>query len=193
MVRSFAPEPVDAEVVRGLVEGARRAPTAGKSQGVHFLVLAGREETERYWSATLPVGTRRAGFGWPGLVAAPVLVLVLVSPETYVERYGEADKASTGLGADVDAWPVPYWFVDGGMAVMALLLGAVDAGLGVCFFGLFEHERMVLRALDVPQSWRAVGTVALGHLPSDAQHERPGRSAGRSRRPFEEVVHFGRW
>src|SRR5690606_7060757 len=124
-----------------------------------------------------------------GLVAAPVLLVALVRPESWVERYGEPDKASTGLGEGVDAWSVPYWWVDGGAAVEHLLLGAVDAGLGACFFGLFGHERAVLAALGVPEGWRAVGTVALGHPAPDE----PGRSAARPRLSLADVVHRGGW
>ncbi len=189
MVRSFTGDPVDADVLRALLDAARRAPTAGNAQGVAFLVLVGPEETARYWEVTLPAGPGRSAFRWPGLLAAPVLVLVVGSPDAYAARYAEPDKAATGLGA-ADAWPVPYWFVDGGMAVMALLLGAVDAGLGASFFGLFEHERAVLDTFGVPGRWRGVGTVALGHPGGE---DEPGRSAGRGRKPLDEVVHRGRW
>jgi nitroreductase len=188
MVRNFTDDPVDPLVVRRLVERARRAPSAGHAQGTAFVVLQGADETSRYWDVTLP-GPRRTGFRWPGLVRAPVLVVVVVSPDAYVGRYGEPDKRTTGLGAAPEAWAVPYWHVDGGMAVMALLLGCVDVGLGACFFGLFEHEAAVLGALGVPEGWRAVGTVALGHPAPDT----PGRSAGRPRRPLDDVLHLGHW
>ena len=188
MVRAFTGDPVDPAVVDGLVDLARRAPSAGHSQGWAFVVLSGPEETARYWDVTLPA-ERRDGFRWPGLVAAPVLVVVLVRPGAWVERYAEDDKARTGLGDGEAAWPVPYWWVDGGMAVENLLLGAVEAGLGACFFGLFDHEAAVLAALGVPASWRAVGTVALGHPAPDE----PGRSSSRGRTPLSEVLHRGRW
>jgi nitroreductase len=106
-----------------------------------------------------------------------------------VERYGEPDKAATGLGAGPGAWPVPYWWVDAGMAAEHLLLGAVEAGLGACFFGLFDHEAAVLAALAVPSGWRAVGTIALGHPAPDE----PGQSAARPRPPLDEVRHGGTW
>jgi len=188
MVRAFTAEPVDPSVVDGLVDLARRAPSAGNSQGMAYVVLIGPQETARYWDVTLPA-ERRAGFRWPGLVAAPVLVLVLVRPDAWVERYGEPDKAATGLGEGTDAWPVPYWWVDAGMAVEHLLLGAVDAGLGACFFGVFDHEAALLAALGVPEGWRAVGTVALGHPAPDE----PGRSARRPRASLDEVRHRGGW
>jgi nitroreductase len=188
MVRAFSDEPVAAEVVDGLVDLARRAPSAGNSQGWAFVVLSGADETARYWDVTL-AEERRPSFRWPGLVAAPVLVLVLVRPDTWVERYAEDDKASTGLGAGADEWPVPYWWVDGGMAAEHLLLGAVEAGLGAGFFGLFGHEPAVLDALGVPDGWRAVGTIALGHPAPDE----PGRSGTRGRRSLDDVIHRGRW
>jgi nitroreductase len=68
----------------------------------------------------------------------------------------------------------------------------VDAGLGACLFGLFEHEAAVLAALGVPDGWRAVGTVAIGHPAPDADAQ-PGRSASRGRRPLDEVLHRGGW
>ena len=187
MVRAFTDDPIDASQVDALVDLARRAPSAGHSQGWAFVVLEG-EQTARYWDVTLPPA-RRSAFRWPGLVAAPVLIVVLVEPIAWVERYAEPDKVATGLGGGEGDWPVPYWWVDAGMAAEHLLLGAVDAGLGACFFGLFDHEADVLDALDVPDGWRAVGTVAIGHPAPDE----PGRSAARGRRPLEDVLHRGGW
>ena len=89
------------------------------------------------------------------------------------------------------AWGVPYWWVDGGMAVQTLLLAATDAGLGALFYGLFEHEAAALAALGVPEGWRALGAVALGWPAGEAGP--PGRSAGRRAPPREAVVHRGGW
>jgi nitroreductase len=188
MVRAFTDAPVAPEVVEGLIDLARRAPSAGNSQGVAWLALSGPEETARYWDVALP-DERRGTFRFPGLVTAPVLLLALVRADTWIERYAEPDKAAHGLGSGVGAWPVPYWWVDGGMAVEHVLLGAVDAGLGACFFALFGHESAVLAALGVPDGWRALGTIALGHPAPDEA----GRSAKRPRRTVDEVLHRGRW
>ncbi len=189
MVRSFDRRPVPAGAIDGLIDLARRAPSAGNTQAWAFVVLSG-DETARLWDVTLPPA-RRAAFGWPGLLDAPVVVVPVVSPGAYVARYGEDDKAATGLGRGEDAWPVPYWWVDAGMAVHGLLLAAVDAGLGALFYGLFEHEAAALAALGVPDGWRAVGAVALG-WPVEGG-DRPGRSSTRPRPPLAEVIHRGHW
>ena len=190
MVRAFTDAPLDVGVVDALVDLARRAPSAGHSQGWAFVTLEGPDQTGRYWDVALPA-ERRAGFRWPGLVTAPALVVVLVRPDAWVERYAEADKAGTGLGEGTDAWAVPYWWVDGGLAVEHLLLGAVERDLGACFFGLFDHEAAVLAALGVPSGWRAVGTMAVGHPAPDA--DAPGRSTARGRLPLADVLHKGGW
>ena len=91
----------------------------------------------------------------------------------------------------LDAWPVPYWYVDTAFAAMVALLAAVDEGLGALFFGQFEHEAAVQAALGIPADRRPVGTIALGYAaPAD---DRPSRSAARPRRPLDDVVHRGHW
>ena len=188
MVRAFTAEVVAPRALERVLDSARRAPSAGFSQGLDLLVLEGPTETGRYWDVTLEPA-RRTTFPWPGLLTAPVLVVPCVSPGAYVSRYTEADKAHTGLGRGPEAWPVPYWYVDGGMAVMAMLLSAVDEGLGACFFGIFAHEPAVRGAFGIPETHQPLGTVALGHPAED----RTARSLERGRRPFERVVHRGRW
>lgn len=188
MVRTFTDEPVATATVDQLLDMARRAPSAGNSQGTAFVVLDTVVAVAGYWDVAFPED-RRPGFRWPGLFTAPVLIVVVCSPAAYVERYAETDKIATGLGGGPESWPIPYWYVDAGMAVQTLLIGAVDRCLGAGFFGLFEHERDVLASLGVPDGWRGVGTVALGHPAPD----RPGRSQVRLRRPSHEVIRRTTW
>ena len=188
MVRSFRPNPIPAGSVERILDHARRVPSAGFAQGFAYVVLEGPDETSRYWDATLPTD-RRADFPWPGLLLAPVLVIPCVDPDAYIARYSEPDKARTRLGTSLDAWKVPYWFVDAGMSAMTMLLSVVDEGLGACFFGLFEHEAAVKQALGIPAAIRPAGAVAIGY-PAD---DRPSRSTQRGRRPLGDVVHRGGW
>lgn len=187
MTRAFERRSVAPELVDGLIDLARRAPSAGNTQPWAFVVLEG-DQTARLWDVTLPAG-RRGGFRWARLLDAPVVVVAVVDPGAYAHRYAEPDKRGTGLGAGVDAWPVPYWWVDGGMAVHGLLLAAVDAGLGALFYGLFDHEEAALAALGVPPGWRALGAVAMGWPAPDE----PGRSTARGRPDLGDVIHRGGW
>jgi nitroreductase len=97
MVRAFGADPVPPALVDRLIDLARRAPSAGHTQPWAFVVLEGAQ-TARLWDVTLPAG-RRAGFRWQGLLDAPVVIVPLVSPAAYADRYAEPDKRATGLGA----------------------------------------------------------------------------------------------
>ena len=185
MCRDFDPRPLDGSLLDPVLAAATRAPAAGNTAAIALLVLRGGD-VPRYWDVTLSE-QRRATFPWPGLLSAPVLVVPYVEPGRYVERYAEPDKVRSGLGEGESAWSVPYWWVDGGAAVMALLLAAEAAGLGALLFGQFEHEPAVRREFGVPESQRALGTVALGHPTLGGS--RPSRSAARGRPSLDVVRH----
>ncbi|HPG13328.1 MAG TPA: nitroreductase family protein [Microthrixaceae bacterium] len=189
MCRDFKPDPVADDVLDRVLAAAFRAPAAGNTDALDLVVLTGAD-TARHWDVTLPAD-RRLGFRWPGLMRAPVLVEVIVDPAAYVERYSLPDKAHSGLGDGAEAWPVPFWFVDGGAAVMAVLLAAESEGLGALLFGVFGHEAAVRRALGVPAGRRVVATVALG-LPAPGGRL-PSRSARRGRPGPGRRIHRGGW
>ncbi len=188
MVRAFTDQPVPTEVLNRILALAVRVPAAGNTQGLDLVVLEGAQ-TSRYWDASLPIH-RRAGFPWPRLLEAPVLLIPVSSPDAYVERYSEPDKAHSGLGAGAAHWSVPYWYVDSAFSAMVALLAAVDEGLGAVFFGQFEHEEAIKNALGIPADRRPVGTIALGYAAGD---QRLSKSARRPRRALDEIVHRGGW
>ena len=183
MVRSFTAEPVAPAIVDELLDLGRRAPSAGNTQAVGFVVLEGPVQTGRYWSTTMTPEVRQR-FRWQGLLRAPVLVLVTTVPDRYVARYAEPDKARAGRGRSQADWPVPYWWVDAGAVVQNLLLLAVDRGLGACLFGPFDHEPALRSEFGLDPDIRLVATIAMGHPAADE----PGRSASRPRPPLDQVV-----
>ena len=186
MVRRFDPRPLPAEVLERILHAATRAPSAGFSQGLDLLVLEGREAVRWFWRATAD-----PRFDRPYSTAEPpAIVLVLSDRQAYLDRYAAPDKA--GLGMDTEAgWPVPYWDMDAAMAVMLMLLTAVDEGVGAWYFGVFHGAGALLADLGVPEGRRLVGAVALGYPAAD---DRPSGSARtRPRRPLDQVVHRGRW
>ena len=186
MVRRFDPRPLPAEVLDRILQSATRAPSAGFSQGLDLLVLEGPEAVREFWRVTTD-----PRFGKPYSSAEPpVIVLVLSDKQAYLDRYSAPDKA--GLGMDTEeGWPVPYWDLDAAMAVMLMLLTAVDEGVGAWWFGVFSGAEALLRDLGVPPGRRLVGAVALGRPATD---DHPGGSATtRPRRPVDQVVHRGRW
>lgn len=188
MVRTYDPaRGVPHDTLTRILDLATRAPSAGFAQGRDFVVLADPGDRERFWAATTDPGA--APDRWlTGMRTAPVLVLCLSDPSRYLDRYAEPDKGRRPR--DESLWPVPYWDVDTGMAAMTMLLAAVDAGLGSCFFGVPPERHTAVRtAFGVPEDRRIVGVVSLGHPAPD----RRSPSLRRGRRPLGEVAHDGRF
>ena len=188
MCRNFSDRPLDPAAVDRLLDRARRAPSAGHTQGWAFLVLEGPDQVGRFWAANADPAWLAAPT-LPGVVRAPAVVIPLACEGAYRSRYGEADKEPAGPGG---AWDVAYWTVDVSFATMVVLLGAVTEGLGALFFALRPGAAGRLRReFGVPPGWDPIGAVALGWPAPD-----PGPAGSPSRRPrraLEEVVHRGGW
>jgi nitroreductase len=187
MVRNYAPdEPVDRAVIDSLVDLAIRAPSAGFSQGWHFLVLDSPDGVRAFWDAC---ASAEEPDSWLlGMQSAPALILALSDKQVYLDRYAEPDKGWTDR--DEARWPVPYWDVDTGMASLLIMLGAVDHGLASCFFGVPPAAHAAVRAaFGIPEGLGLVGVVSLG----TARPDRRSASLRRGRRPVTQVRSFGRF
>ena len=188
MVRRFDQRPVPHDVVDRILEVGRRAPSAGFAQGVELLVLDTPDAIDTFWETT-----RDPEFGWDTETTEhgpTVLILPLPDANRYLRRYAEPDKADFGMDEESN-WPVRFWEIDAAMAAMAILLAAVDEGLGGWFFGITHGERDLLDRFGVPERLRPIGIVGLGYRAAD--EEPSGSWTKRRRRAFEDQVHRGGW
>jgi nitroreductase len=186
MVRAYdTGRTVPRAVIDDLLGLAIRAPSAGFTQGWRFLVLESGADREAFWTAT--GGSGEVPDAWlAGMRTAPVLIVAFSDKQAYLDRYAEPDKGRTDR--DERRWPVPYWDIDTGMASLLVLLGAVDRGLGGCFFGVPRERWAALRrAFAVPARLRPVGVIGLGYRAPD----RRSPSLCRGRRTVDEVVSYG--
>jgi len=185
MIRTYDPDrPVPRETLDKLLELAVFAPSAGYSQGWHFLILDDITSVRRFWDATADGGEPD---NWlRRLQTAPVLIVCFSDKQVYLDRYAEPDKGWSDR--DERHWPVPYWDVDTGMAALLILLGATDLGLASCFFGVpSEGWDSVRSAFGAPQRLRPVGVISLGHPAPDVRSP----SLKRGRRAHSDVVSYG--
>lgn len=186
MVRHYAPDPVDDFKLARILHAARFGPSAGFTQGQSFVVVTEaprRAEIARI--AGEPAYVKR-GFD-PWLSGAPVHVVVCVSEQAYHRRYREEDKL---VGGAERPWPVPYWYVDGGCALMLLLLAATNEGLAAGFLDLEAEGYESLKILlEIPEEVQPIGLVTIG-VPAP---DRRSRSLARGHKPEAEVVHREQW
>lgn len=185
MVRRYRPDPVDPAVVGRIVDVARRGPSAGFSQGQAFVVVT--DDGLRGRIAQLCGEPEHVARGLtPWLSVAPVHVVPCVRAADYRARYAEPDKA---VSRGPDGWAVPFWWVDGGAALMLLLLAAVDAGLGAGLLDIADRDG-IRALLRIPSDVEPIGLVTLG-VPADSQP--PSSASRRGRRPASEQIHWQRW
>lgn len=188
MVRRFDRRPVPSDVVDRILDTGRRAPSAGFSQGLEFLVLDTPETVATFWEVT-----RDPGFGWEEDQVAngpTVLILPLPDARRYLERYSQPDKIAFGMDEEAN-WPVRFWEIDAAMASMLILLAAVDMGLGGWFFGITHGERELLDRFGVPPHLRPIGIIGLGYRADD--EEPSGSWMQHRRRPLDEQLHRNGW
>jgi nitroreductase len=188
MVRNYDPDrAVPPEVVERILDAATRAPSAGFSQGWGFLVLESAADRDRFWAATTPESWGQ-GPWLTGMKRAPLIVVPCSNRSAYLDRYAEPDKGWTDRNEA--RWPVPYWHIDTGFASLLMLLSAVDAGLGACFFGIPPSQTDAFRAeFGVPEEFTPIGALTIGYGAPD----RRSPSLKRGRRPVDVVVHRGDW
>jgi nitroreductase len=185
MVRNYTDEPVDREAIERIVRAAKRAPSAGYTQGQYLVVVT--ESDTRRAIADLSNEAEYVAEGFdPWISSAPVHVVVCVSEADYHRRYQEPDKLDED-GKEI-AWPVPYWWIDGGAALMLILLAAVDEGLAAGFFG-FHRMSGLNELLDIPSDVAALGVVTIGHPAPD----RRSSSLTNRRKPLSRIAHWERW
>lgn len=188
MVRHFSPEQVDPAAIKRILDLTRHAPSAGFTQGQSFLVVTRPELRQKIAQLCSEESYVESGFD-PFISEAPVLVIPCTSEAAYHRRYQEADKVNED-GSEI-VWPVPYWHMDIGCAIMLLLLGVVNEGLAAAFAGLPEIEGYaeLRELLGIPAEVTPVGVIPIGHRAPD----KPSGSLKRGRKPEPDYVHYEHW
>ena len=185
MVRHFTPEPVPAATVRRIIATAQRAPSAGFSQGVSFVVVTDEALRKQVGAVCSEETYVEAGYD-PFISEAPVQIVVCTNEQIYHQRYNEPDKKPDGR--DEIAWPVPYWHTDAGCALMLALLAAVDEGLGSAFVGAPDPTGLQ-HLLGIPEEVIPIGVAMIGHAAPDKRSP----SLKRGRRTVTDVMHLNGW
>jgi len=152
-VREYKDAPVSREQMAGLLDLARRAPTAVNFQKTHWIVCCDPARTR---------ATAAACSGW---------MRTSVYHARYVQRWDQGeDVILRGAPAFVLASaPADYAWgaADCSIALTTLELAAVADGLGTCWAGLLTRavnaDPALARALQLPEGHTAHGGLMLGH------------------------------
>jgi nitroreductase len=192
MVRHYESEPVPRATLERICRTVRRAPSGGFSQGQRLLVVTDTDARAAI-AKLLHEDEWIAQGREPWLSVAPAHIVVLTREQDYHDRYNEPDKLASTGGVEVE-WPVPFWFVDAGAAMMLLLLAAIDEGLAAGVYGVTVPERQAFKdLLGIPEDVHVVAGVTVGKPRPDPNASRATSRFTQRRRDLEEVVHWERW
>jgi nitroreductase len=168
-----------------ILAAAQRGPSAGFTQGQDFIVVRDPATKQQIAAACTEEAYTERGFD-AFISGAPLLIVPCTSEQAYHRRYQEADKTNED-GSEI-VWPVPYWFMDVGCAVMLILLAVVDEGLAAGYAG-FKDLDQARQILGIPAEVTPVGVIPIGHPAPDKRSP----SLKRGRRDLSNVVHEERW
>ena len=185
MVRHFRDDPIPEAVLQRILDLARHGPSAGYTQGQDFILVTDQQARRAVAQLAGEESYVQGGFH-PFISGAPALIVPCTNEAAYHRRYREADKLMED-GSEID-WPVPYWFMDGGCAVMIILLGAVNEGLAAGFAGVWDLDAL-RRLLGIPEEVMPMGVIPLGYPAPDKRSQ----SLKRGRRRVENSIHRERW
>jgi nitroreductase len=186
-VRSYTGERVPRETLERIARAARRGPNAGYSQGLRLLVVDDPEVVE-VLTSTEDDERSRAWF-----LNAAAHIFVMTREQDYHDRYTQADKLAITGGVEI-VWPVPFWHVDAGAALMLVLLAALEEGLGAGVYGVpVEEDARVRELLGIPDDLTIVTGVTVGHPAEDPEWDRASSVFSQRRRAQDEVVRWNHW
>ncbi len=155
--RRYDEREVEQEVLEKLLNAARLAPSAKNLQEWRFIVVRDQETRVKLADASFQKFVGRA----------PVILVCCAESDGYVMRCG-----------------LPSYPIDVAIAIDHLTLAATALGLGTCWIGKFDPDR-IKEILSIPLRVHVVELLLLGY-PADSA--RP-----KNRLDLADIVKYDRW
>ena len=137
-VRSYSSHEIPADVMDRMRGALRAAPSACNYQPWRFVFVTDAELRRK---------VARASYDQMWMADAPIIIVGCGLPEA-------AFKSMGGYGNSAD--------VDVAIALDHLTLAAVAEGLGTCWIGAFDEEK-VKRLLEIPKQVKVIAMTPLGY------------------------------
>ena len=155
--RVYKPTMPEKDKIDRILEAARLAPTWANMQGVYYIIVQEPENVKAVWNA---VGQLEK------FTEAPMFIVGIIS------------EKSSGTNSNGEK----YYGVDFGICFEHLILAAAAEGLGTCWIGWFNEEK-VKKALNIPKQYRVLGLTPLGY---------PVKLRGEvtDRKPLNKILHY---
>jgi nitroreductase len=159
-VRRYDPEPVPEKTLKKILEAGRIAPSAKNIQPWRFVVVK---------NPVVKKQVAEACNNQMFMVDADVIVCGCALEKI---AYGR-------MGGSLNSYPI-----DLAIALDHMILAATSEGLGTCWIGAFDEQK-VKEILNVPKDVRVVALTPIGY-PAEEPKTRP-------RKEFKEIVSYDKY
>jgi len=156
-IRSYSDKPIEQEKITAVMEAARLAPSARNRQKWKFIVVTDSEVKDKLLDACN---------GQPFIKQAPAAIIAC-GEEPGIMSCGQ-----------------PVEVIDSSIALSFVMLKAFEEGLGTCWLGNFNQEK-VKAVANIPDDVVVVAVTPLGY-PLDIPDARP-------RKEFDEVISYNKY
>ncbi len=161
-IRKYLDKPVEWDKVMDILEAGSLAPSAGNLQNWKFILVTNKDNKEVVANACV-------NQLW--LSSAPVLIIVCSEPKYAESLYGErADKL--------------YNIQNCAAATQNMLLAATALGLGSCWIGAFDEEK-IKDIFSMTADVRPQSIISIGY--ADEEPKTPDKV------DLEHTVYFEKW
>lgn len=166
-IRDYQDKPVEPEKLAKILEAARLAPSWANKQCTKYIIITDKKRIE---DLAQNMFARH-------LKQAPIVIVACADPKDSGSRNG-----------------MDYYLVDVGISMEHLVLAAADQGLGTCWTGGFDEEK-IKKALGIPENVKVVALTPLGYPAELSMRSKLVRSmAGlNKRKPINEMLHQEKW
>lgn len=141
-IRRFKQKPLSIDLLKKLVDFARVAPIARNIQGLEFIIVHNEKNREELfplirWASSLPEDQRTPEEGRKPTAYFVVLV------NTNIKK--------------------TYYNFDVGAAVENILLGAINFGLGCCWMGAIDRDK-IRELFNIPEYFEITHEIGRAHV-----------------------------
>ena len=157
-IRKYSAKPVEEQKLQKVLEAARLSPSARNQQEWKFIVVKDSETRKRLTEEAI---------NQPFVGEAPIILVCCGTETESIMRCGQ-----------------PRYTVDLSIATAYMILAAYEQGLGTCWLGSFD-ENKVKEILNIPEDVRVVSITPLGY-PDESPAPKP-------RKELDEIISYDKY
>jgi len=162
-IRKFKEKEVSDEVIKEVIDAARRAPSGHNLQPWHFIVVKNKENLLKFKEQDI--------FVQKWLYKSPVIIVCCVEKEPYSSDSIKKHENELSL-------------INLSLASAFLVLRATELSLGTCFVAWTDKEK-IKKILGIPEDIMIPYVIAMGY-----PDEKP---EPRGRKELNEIMSFEKW